>query len=167
MLDPQVRRCPPADAKWESVLEIDPTNPRWVERLPGWTQVRRIPGLNQVHGQHSHAAAVDLPLGRFIELPPALPGADPHWQAYSLPLEAVGVPHMLEIDYPADIEQHFGVSIVEPNAIGVVSGMNRDAGVYVEGLGRSKTKQKQSQRLVFWPRTQAPLLVVTNMQPQR
>src|SRR5262249_20677402 len=99
-------------------------------------------------------------------LPPSGPSGDPHWQAYSLPLEAVGVPHVLEIDYPADSEQHFGISIVEPNASGFVSGSNRDAGVYVEGLGRSEAKQRQTQRLVFWPRTQAPLLVVTNMHPE-
>lgn len=151
------------NARWESVLEIDPTNPRWIERLPSWTQLRRIPGLNHGALGSTYAQMADLPLGKFVELPPTPSATDPHWQAYSLPLEAVSVPHMLEIDYPADTEQHFGVSIVEPNANGFVSGANRDAGVYVEGLGRSEAKQKQTQRMVFWPRTQAPLLVVTNM----
>ena len=75
------------------------------------------------------------------------------------------MPHVLEVDYPADEEQHFGLSIVEPNAAGVVEGIHRDAGVYVEGLGRSEAKQKETQRLIFWPRTQAPLLVVTNQHP--
>jgi hypothetical protein len=151
--------------RWESVLEIDPTNPGWIERLPKWTQLRRIPGLNHGALGSTYGQVVDLPLGKFVELPPTPTTGDPHWQAYSLPLEAVSVPHMLEIDYPADTEQHFGVSIVEPNANGFVSGINRDAGVYVEGLGRSEAKQKQTQRLVFWPRTQAPLLVVSNMHP--
>ena len=154
-----------AGARWESVLEIDPTNPRWVERLPSWSQVGRIPGFNHGPLGNSRAVAVDLPLGRFVELASSAPAADPHWQAYSLPLEAVGVPHMLEIDYPADSEQHFGLSIVEPNASGVVAGINRDAGVYVEGLGRSEAKQKQTERMVFWPRTQSPLLVVSNLHP--
>jgi hypothetical protein len=155
----------PIDAGWQSVLEIDPTNPRWIERLPSWTQLRRIPGLNHGALGSAYAEVRDLPLGRFVELPPTEPSREPHWQAYSLPLEAVGVPHMLEIDYPADAEQHFGISIVEPNANGLVSGNNRDAGVYVDGLGRSEAKQKQTQRLVFWPRTQAPLLLLTNMHP--
>src|SRR5262249_51978246 len=132
----------PAEGRWESVLEIDPTNPRWIERLPSWTQLRRIPGLNHGALGSTYAQTRDLPLGRFVELPPPGPSGDPNWQAYSLPLEAVGVPHMLEIDYPADSEQHFGISIVEPNASGFVSGTNRDAGVYVEGLGRSEVKQK-------------------------
>jgi hypothetical protein len=155
----------PADGRWESVLEIDPTNPGWIERLPSWTQLRRIPGLNRGALGSTYAQVRDLPLGRFVELPSNGPSGEPHWQAYSLPLEAVGVPHMLEIDYPADLEQHFGISIVEPNANGFVSGNNRDAGVYVEGLGRSEAKQKQTHRLVFWPHTQAPLLVLTNMHP--
>ena len=156
----------PQAARWESVLEIDPTNPRWIERLPQWTQLRRIPGLNHGALGSGYAQVVDLPLGRFVQLPPQTPPvADPHWQAYSLPLEGVGVPHMLEVDYPSNKEQHFGLSIVEPAANGLVSGGNRDAGVYVEGLGRTEAKQKQTQRLVFWPRTQAPLLLVTNMHP--
>jgi hypothetical protein len=151
--------------RWESVLEIDPTNPRWIDKLPSWTQLRRIPGLNHGALGSTIAEVKDLPLGKFVELSQTPPTGDPHWQAYSLPLETVSVPHLLEIDYPADVEQHFGVSIVEPNANGFVSGANRDAGVYVEGLGRSEAKQKQTQRLVFWPRTQAPLLVVSNMHP--
>jgi hypothetical protein len=149
--------------EWNTVLEIDPTSPRWWERLPTWTQLRRIPGLNHGPLGSLRAASVELPLGRFVELPPTVPGMDPHWQAYSLPLEAAGTPHLLEIEYPADQEQHFGISIVEPNAAGVIDGSGRDGGVYVEGFGRSEVKA--THQLVFWPRTQAPLLLMTNAHP--
>ncbi|MCI0333223.1 MAG: hypothetical protein L0228_08380 [Planctomycetes bacterium] len=149
-----------ANASWQTVLEIDPTNPRWWERLPTWTQVRRIPGVNFGQLGSIRAATVERPLGRFIELPPTVADADPHWQAYSLPLEALGTPHLLEIEYPADEEQHFGISIVEPNATGVTDGIGRDGGVYVEGFGRERATQ--THRTMFWPRTQAPLLLVTN-----
>ncbi len=154
--------------KWEQVLEIDPTNPRWVGNLPAWTQLRRIPGINNLsHGALGsvRAAAVDLPLGRFIELPATTRNADPHWQSYSLPLQAPGIPHMLEVEYPADFEQNLGLSIVEPNANGVIQGNQRDAGLFVEGLGRSEVTQRDSHRLLFWPRTQSPLLVITNQHP--
>lgn len=164
VLDPRRQDATPTDP-WEKMLEIDPSNARWSERLPSWAQVRRIPGLNRGPLGSMRAGTIDHPLGRFVELPPTAPGAEPHWQAYSLPLEAVGAPYLLEIDYPADQEQHFGVSIVEPNAAGVVEGIGRDTGVYVEGLGRSELTQKQTHRLVFWPRTQAPLLLVTNHHP--
>ncbi len=154
--------------KWDQVLEIDPTNPRWVEKLPAWTQLRRIPGISNLsHGALGsvRAGAVDLPLGRFIELPAAVGIADPHWQSYSLPLQGTGIPHLLEIEYPADKDQYLGVSIVEPGSNGVIQGNPRDAGFFVEGLGRSEVKQRDSYRLLFWPRTQSPLLVITNQHP--
>ena len=78
-------------------------------------------------------------------------------------MEAVGVPHLLEIEYPASTDQHFSLSIVEPNAAGIVEGIGRDGGVYVEGFGREV--EKQTHRMVFWPRTQSPMLLVTNQHP--
>ena len=74
------------------------------------------------------------------------------------------IPHILEVDYPTDPEQHFGLSIVEPNAVDVIGGLHNATGVFAEGFGRSP-QQKQTQRLLFWPRTQAPLLIVTNQHP--
>jgi hypothetical protein len=69
---------------------------------------------------------------------------------------------MLQVEYPADKDQQFGLAIVEPDATGVAEGIQRDVGVYVEGLGRSEAQQRQTHRVLFWPRTQSPLLVVTN-----
>ncbi|HEX2475592.1 MAG TPA: hypothetical protein VHK01_12645 [Lacipirellulaceae bacterium] len=151
-------------AEWESVLEIDPTSPRWWDRLPTWTQFRGIPGLKPGPLGSIRAGAIEHPLGRFVELPAPPQGGECHWQAYSLPLEAVGVPHLLEIEYPADKEQHLGISIVEPNSAGLVEGFGRDSGCYVEGLG-STTRERTTHRVVFWPRTQAPLLLLTNQHP--
>ena len=152
-------------AEWESVLEIDPTSPRWWDRLPNWTQLRRIPGLRRGPLGSIRAGAIEHTFGRFIELPPRAPGGEPHWQAYSLPLEAIGWPHLLEIEYPADEDMQLGVSIVEPNSAGVVAGIGRDSGCYVEGLGRSATRGRTIHQLVFWPRSQAPLLLLTNEHP--
>ena len=148
-------------------LEIDPTSPHWWDRLPSWTQLRRIPGLNRGPLGSIRAASINHPFGRFVELPPTPEGGEPHWQAYSLPLQAAGVPHLLEVDFPADKEQRFGLSLLEPNSSGVVEEVVRDSGVYVEGLGLSEADQKQTHRVVFWPRTQAPLLLVTNQHLDR
>ncbi|HEX5472806.1 MAG TPA: hypothetical protein VFW73_13025, partial [Lacipirellulaceae bacterium] len=60
-----------AGAQWESVLEIDPTNPRWLDRLPGWTQIQHIPGFNRNTLGSGRTSVVDLPLGSFVELPPS------------------------------------------------------------------------------------------------
>lgn len=156
-------QSPDSTGRWDSVLEIDPTNPNWMARLPDWTQFRRIPGFNHGPLGSVRTAVVNLPLGRFVELPPAGEDESP-WQAYSLPIEAaaVGLPHLLEIDYPADQEQDFGINIVEPNGAGVVDGVQNGTHVYVADLGRSEQTHKQTQRLVFWPKTQAPLLVMSN-----
>jgi hypothetical protein len=149
--------------KWETVLEIDPTSPSWWERLPSWTQLRRLPAMHFRQLGSTRASTIDLPDGRFVELLPTSAGSDPHWQAYTLPVEAVGVPHLLEIDYPTGGDQHFSLSIIEPNAAGVVEAIGRDGGVYVEGFGREV--EKQTHRMVFWPRTQSPVLLVTNQHP--
>lgn len=154
-----------AKGEWVQVLEIDPANPHWWQRLPDWTQVGRIPGVPQRPLGSIPAGAVNHPLGPFIELPPTVGAEEPHWQAYPLPVKKTGVPYLLEVQYPADQEQHFGLSIVEPNAVGQVMPIGRDTGVYVEGLGRGELKERHTQRVVFWPRTNSPLLLVTNQHP--
>jgi hypothetical protein len=163
VIDPR----PPATAAtdtWTRVLEIDPSNPGWIDRLPSWTPVRRIPGLNHGPLGNIRAGVVELPTGRFVELPPTAAGGEANWQAYTLPVEAVGRPHMLEVDFPIGNEQHFGLSILEPNAAGIVDESPRDTGVVVEGLGRD-AKKIETERILFWPRTQSPTLVVTNRHP--
>ncbi len=157
--------APAIDARWQSVIEIDPANPAWWTRLPDWTQIRRLPGVPRRPIGSVRTTAVTTPLGVFVELPPTPPQAEPHWQAYPLNLETVGAPHLLEIEYPNDREQHLGFSIVESDAAGRFTTIGRDSGVYVEGLGASEQMERQKHRLVFWPRTTSPLLLVTNQRP--
>jgi hypothetical protein len=160
-------RTPPAaaDGRWQTVLDIDPANPRWWERLPEWTQVGRIPGVSRRPFWSARANPIAHPLGNFVELPPTAGGSEPNWQAYPLPVQADGIPHLLEVEYPNDQEQELGISILEPNAAGKLVPISRDSGVYVEGLGHAEQVEKHKHRLVFWPRTNAPLLLVTNLHP--
>ena len=154
-----------SEPRREIVLEIDPANPRWWQRLPAWTQLQRIPGFFPRPLGSLRAGAVDHPLGRFVELPPTLAGDEPHWQAYPLPIEQTGVPHWLEVNYPADREQHLGLSILEANSAGRIVPIGRDTGVYVEGFGRFEQQEPHTHRYVFWPRTNSPMLLVTNAHP--
>lgn len=158
-------QTPSEDGQWVEVLEIDPATPRWWQRLPDWTQVGRIPGVPPRPLGSIRAATIEHALGRFVELPPTVGDQEPHWQAYPLPVEKVGQPHLLEVEYPADEEQHLGLSIVEPNAAGRVAPIGRDSGVFVEGFGRAQQTQRHTHRVVFWPRTNSPLLLVTNQHP--
>ena len=154
---------PAAETAWQTVLEIDPSNRRWWQRLPAWAL--RLPGMPQGPLGSTDAASIDHPLGRFVELPPTATGVEPHWQAYPLPIQSVGVPHVVDVEYPADMEQHLGLSIVEPNASGRALPIGRDSGVYVESLGRSERTARHNHRLAFWPRTNSPLLLVSNLHP--
>jgi uncharacterized lipoprotein YddW (UPF0748 family) len=164
VLDPEPP-APATDATWQPVIDIDPANPRWWERLPDWTQIRRIPGVSPRPLGSSRAEVVDDPAGKSVRLAPTASGGEPHWQAYALPLETVGVPHLLEVEYPSDLEQHLGFSILEPNAAGKVVPIGRDSGVYVEGIGHADARERHRHRIVFWPRTNSPLLLVTNQHP--
>ena len=48
-----------------------------------------------------------------------------------------GRPHILEVDYPSDVPQTLGISIVEPNAAGALTPIGLDSGVDVpaEAIG--------------------------------
>ena len=72
---------------------------------------------------------------------------------------------MLEIDYPADTEQHFGVSIVEPAPTVLSAGSTATPACMSKVSDAAKQSKNKPSAWCFWPRTQAPLLVVTNMHP--
>jgi len=156
---------PVPDAKWRRIVEVDPANPAWTTKIPDWTQIRRIPGMSRRPIGSVRATPVTLSLGTFIELPVTPVDGAAHWQAYPLAIDGAGGPHLLEIEYPNDQEQHLGISIVEPNEQGALVTIGRDSGVYVEGLGASERVERQKHRIVFWPRTNSPLVLVTNQHP--
>jgi len=157
--------APATDAQWRTVLEIDPANPTWSTKIPDWTQIRRLPGVSRRPLGSVRTTTVKDPLGVFVELPPTPVSGESHWQAYPFNVDSIGTPYLLEIEYPNDREQHLGVSIVEPDEIGRFVTISRDSGVYVEGLGSAEHVEMQKHRVVFWPRTSSPMLLVTNQHP--
>ena len=74
----------------------------------------------------------------------------------------VGQPHIVEVEYPSDVPQTIGLSIVDPNAAGAVVPMGLDSGVYVPDEAAADKPRLAVHRLVFWPRTKNPLLLITN-----
>ncbi len=148
-----------SDASWRTVMEIDPANPKWWERLGRWPHLKLIPSTtigpldNQRSEQWEHH-------GRKVTS--LQPGG---WQAFPLPVSAKGEPHMLEIEYPADIEQTFGVSIVEPNAAGFVRPFGLDSGVIVEPVEGSPRVMRH--RLFYWPRSDSPVAIIVNRDAER
>ncbi|MBI2826728.1 MAG: hypothetical protein HYX69_18810 [Planctomycetia bacterium] len=143
----------------ETLFELDPANPRWWERL---ANAPLIPGLRRGPLGNGDAAPWHHALAELIQLGPG--GREPNvsWEAFPLPVARPGQPHVVEVEYPSDVPQTMGISIVEPNTAGVVAPIGLDSGVYLPDDVAGGTPQLAKHRLIFWPRTKAPLLLITN-----
>ncbi len=145
------------------VVEINPVNPRWWERFGN---LPLIPGLRKGPLGNGDAATWEHPqLGPMIQLGPG--GAAPNisWEAYPLPINNPGQVHILEIEYPSDVPQAMGISLLEPNAAGAVTPIGLDSGVYVSDEEAESPPRMARHRVIFWPRTKTPLLLITNRRP--
>ena len=148
------------DTPLAPVLEIDPANPHWYERL---ANIPLVPGLRRGPLGSGDAGRWEHPkLGQLVQLGPASQSSDVSWEAYPLPLSQVGQVHLLEIEYPSDVPQALGISVVEPNAAGAVTPIGLDSGVYVTDEEAENPAQMAKHRVAFWPRTKSPLLLITN-----
>ncbi len=144
--------------EWPLLIEIDPTSPGWWDRLKTTTfpaSLHRGPSGNGPIATRRH------PSGPLAELAPG-DGDEPAWHAYPLPVARPGLPHVVEIEYPGDVAQSFGVSLVEPNAVGAIAPPGVDGGVYVDESTVDASPARRTYRLVVWPRTTSPLLLVVN-----
>ncbi|HEY4310625.1 MAG TPA: family 10 glycosylhydrolase [Pirellulales bacterium] len=149
----------PLPAVADTLFELDPASPPWWERL---ANVPLIPGLRRGPLGNGDATPWQHSLGPLIQLGPG--GREPNvsWEAYPLPIAKPGQPHVVEVEYPTDVPQTMGVSIVEPNAAGRMTPIGLDTGVYVPDDAVGSEPRLAKHRIVFWPRTRTPLLLVTN-----
>ena len=176
VLGPGRPAASPTDRKFTQLIEIDPANPRWYEKFNKLPQLQlpktRLPRSltlalpqrekgqigNDCLRTRSHA------LGKVAELIPNADSPDVSWEAYWLPISEPGRPHVVEVEYPNDVAQTLGISIVEPNAagammpIGLDSSLDRDVTTVASTAGAGWLRH----RLIFWPRTTTPLLLMTN-----
>ncbi|MFM8250024.1 MAG: hypothetical protein ACKOBW_00350 [Planctomycetota bacterium] len=156
-----------ATAPWRTVAEIDPAHIRlaredsakwteWLRKIPAWK-----PGSSFLQGPiDNHQAGHQEHGGREL-----LTLAPQGWIAYPLPVERTEEPHLLEVEYPADWPQTLGISIVEPNAAGRVLPLGLDSGFDVSASEPAPSVRWQKHRLLFWPRTKNPLVLLTNRRP--
>ncbi len=86
------------------------------------------------------------------------------WEAYPVPIREIGKPHLLEIEYPANFPQQMGVSILEPSVWGGLFPTSQDYGLVVqeETFENRSSNESGRFRVVFWPRTQAPIILLSN-----
>lgn len=142
----------------KAIAEIDPAKPGWWKRLP---KMPLLPAFGQGPWGNGDAQAISHPLGKVIELARREGSHDTSWEAYPLAVEMPGRPHILEVDYPTDVSQAMGISIVEPNAAGAVMPIGLDSGVYVTKDDIETPPRWAKHRLIFWPRTKSPVVLIT------
>ncbi len=149
-----------ASAEWKSVYELDPANPGWWERMARLPSLRRIPNLapqQLTSGPTKTRTLLERP---WLEMKAA------GWLAYPITVETPGMPHIVEIEYPSDYEQTLGVSLIEPNAAGQVQlGLDSGFDVGPPAPGHKPTVRKH--RLVVWPRSKSPWIILSNRHPTR
>jgi uncharacterized lipoprotein YddW (UPF0748 family) len=144
------------------LLEIDPAGSRWWEKVKLPSLPRFSRGLSGPLG-NGMRETVHHGLGDVSQLKPSAVSPDVSWEAYTLNVGPVGRPCLLEVDYPSDVPQTLGLSIVETNAAGVLVPIGLDSGIDVsDETAAAAPPHWERHRLVFWPRTSSPLLLITN-----
>jgi hypothetical protein len=155
---------------WDSYLSIDPANPKWWERLPTWARWAYLPGITPATLGNVRPMTRPHPAGELMELPPGQPGEEPAWQAYTIPIGQPDEPYLIEVDYPAELSQNLLIQVIEPDAAGRVLTVGRSGGFQrqaaqsylLEGAKRNESTELSKQRILFWPRTQSPILLIAN-----
>lgn len=162
-----VAKPPEGSVGWKLLGEaVDATNPTFWDRLarmtPSLPRLNLLPRDGVLGRGWRRIKDVEQNVGG--ELGPSALGEEPTWAVYSLPVDEPGLPHLLEIEWPADRKQTLLLSVVEPNAKGAVAPPMVDLGVSSSGdlsqWGSFPTWQVH--RVVFWPKTRQPLLLVAN-----
>lgn len=151
---------PTAAAEWQSLYSFDPANPRWWEVMTRLPSFARLPTIPRPVGNSSASGAPHL--GRaWVEL------AGNGWQAYPLSITTPGILHMLEVEYPSDVEQTLAISLVEPNAAGFVGPIGLDSGIEVPRPEAGHQAGVRRFRLPFWPQTKSPYVLFVNRREER
>ena len=101
-----------------TVEEIDPIGPPWWGGKGKLPQLSRLTLLGKDRMGNDTLRTVPHPLGELAELKPNNASPDVSWEAYTLPVSQPGRPYVVEVEYPSDVPQTLGLSILEPNASG-------------------------------------------------
>jgi hypothetical protein len=107
-------------------------------------------------------------LGPMLRLPPARGPGQPTWEGIVIAGAEVGMPHLVEIEYPQDQEATFGVSVLETGGTGGVV-QSRHAGGFAvapPAPGASAYEEAGRHSFVFWPTTSNPVVLMMNVSPQ-
>ncbi|MDG2206951.1 MAG: family 10 glycosylhydrolase [Pirellulales bacterium] len=154
--DPGESATTVAAAPGKIVTEILPTNP-W------WKKVGSMSGLRGGPLRHGNIQLWQHPsLGAHTRLAPSPTDEETVWVAYPLTVAQPGLPHILQVDYPNDLPQSMGISILEPDAAGNLLPVGIDSGVVVRDRENQESPAVANHEIVFWPKTKSPYVLITN-----
>jgi len=158
---------PPVTTQWKEIARYNPADPTWWQRLREIDPTEKI----KILAGSSPSTVGFLPFGNRqaekIQHQESMLTrvASGGWQALPLKVENPQRPHLLEVEYPNDIQQTMAISILEPNALGKIGPLGIDSGVH---LGNSQWETAPAtlvHRILFWPQTHFPMLVIRNQSP--
>ena len=109
-----------------------------------------------------HSVVVPHPLGAMLRLPPAGDAQRPSWEAITIPVTRAGLPHVVEVDYPADQKATVAICILEPDATGARVEVRHAGGFAVDEREAPGRAGLATHRLVFWPTCRSPVVVIAN-----
>ncbi|WP_144970350.1 family 10 glycosylhydrolase [Bremerella volcania] len=154
VVDPQLQYVPSSEEP-RMLASFDPTHADWWPRLSKlasynpWTKSK----TSELH--NNLTKTIDHNDRKWQQLQPG------GWHAYPLPIETMGTPLVVEIEYPTDMAQSLGISIVEPDAAGMITPIGIDSGVEVPQPQPGDKPGEAKHRIVFWPRTSTPMVLLT------
>ena len=102
---------------------VDEIEPAAVQGRPILVKLPQLPGLPRPGKGplgNGNSQVWTHPLGPLVQLAPNDKAGEISWEAYTLSISRPGEPHVLEVDYPSDVPQTLGISLIEPNAAGAV-----------------------------------------------
>ncbi|MBE6427684.1 MAG: hypothetical protein E7028_03715 [Planctomycetaceae bacterium] len=159
------------NSEYQLKQEIDTAQNQWWEGLDR-NQLRQFRASfpDPISLQCPQRIVRDMGEFSFLELPQSPnPRNNPVWEAFPFIIENPGTPHVLEVEYLANVEQTFSLSILEPNASGGISPPGIDSGVNVSPIyGDAKNQPIRLDRhhILFWPQTRNPILLLVNRHAQ-
>jgi hypothetical protein len=160
VIDPEKKHPAASESPPNKVVdEINPSQPWW-KRV---TKLSDLPGLKDGPLQNGDVRTWQHPaLGKMIQIAKGATEPKANWTAYPMSIQQTGQPHILEVEYPSDVPQSMSISVLQPNAAGAVLPVGLDSGIFVSTEAARSAPSIKRHRLVFWPRTKDPVVLITN-----
>ena len=109
-----------------------------------------------------HSTVEPHQLGAMLRLPPMSASGVPTWEGIVITDAVPGRPHAVEVAYPSDQHVAVGLSVLEQDSGATHISVRHDGGFEVPRPPAGSSAVLRRHRFVFWPRTQSPLLVISN-----